>query len=133
MAGTVDLIRDWATQLDYWEEAALEKVAAGTALTEADYQDLLDLFMQDACLIAKPATHRPPLTFPTKLASVEHGWAHSGAALQSPERECAPSSTGDQIRSPVDHNLWFKWFRKDELCAAARMRGIRPRRPRGAP
>jgi energy-coupling factor transporter ATP-binding protein EcfA2 len=72
MAGTVDLIRDWATQLDYWEEAALEKVAAGTALTEADYQDLLDLFMQDACLIAKPATHRPPLTFPTKLASVSN-------------------------------------------------------------
>lgn len=67
MAGTLELIRDWATQLGYWEQAALEKVAAGTALSEEDYQELLDLCMQDAALIAMPKAARPPLKFPTKL------------------------------------------------------------------
>lgn len=67
MAGTLDLIRDWATELDYWEQAALENVAADTAVSEEDHQRLLDLCMQDAGLIAMPKAARPKLNFPTKL------------------------------------------------------------------
>lgn len=69
MAGTLDLIRDWATHLDYWEQAALERVASGVALTEKDYQKLLDLCMEDAGLIPKSKSPRPALTFPTKLSA----------------------------------------------------------------
>jgi energy-coupling factor transporter ATP-binding protein EcfA2 len=68
MAGILDLIRDWATDLAYWEQAALEKVASGATLGEKDYQDLLDLCMQDAGLIPMPTGTRPAFTFPTKLA-----------------------------------------------------------------
>jgi energy-coupling factor transporter ATP-binding protein EcfA2 len=68
MAGVVDLIRDWATQLPYWEQATLERLASGTALTEKDYQNLLDLCMEDAGLIPMPAGPRPAFTFSTKLA-----------------------------------------------------------------
>lgn len=69
MAGTVDLIRDWATQLEYWEQAALQRVASGVALTETDYRQLLDLFMEDAGLVPNSKNARPVLTFPTKLAA----------------------------------------------------------------
>lgn len=69
MAGILDLIRDWATQLPYWEQAALDKVSLGVPLTEEDYKDLLDSWMRDAGLVAAPASPRPPLTFPTKLSN----------------------------------------------------------------
>jgi ABC-type Mn2+/Zn2+ transport system ATPase subunit len=73
MAGTLDLIRDWATQLAFWEQAALEKVASGVVLTEKDYQKLLDLWMEDTGLIPKPKSARPTLNFPTKLAEGASG------------------------------------------------------------
>lgn len=68
MAGILDLVRDWAAQLPYWEQAALERVASGATLTEKDYQGLLDLCMQDAGLVPVPAGSRPALTFAAKLA-----------------------------------------------------------------
>jgi hypothetical protein len=67
MGGILDLIRDWATELDYWEQAALEKIASGISLIETDYQNLLGLCMQDAGLIPGPTGPRPALMFPTKL------------------------------------------------------------------
>ena len=67
MAGTIDLIRDWATELAYWEQAALEIVASGTAPEEMDYEYLLELFMQDAGLAPAPPGERPALTFPIKM------------------------------------------------------------------
>ncbi len=68
MAGVLDLVRDWAAQLPYWEQAALERVVSGATLTEKDYQGLLDLCLQDGGLIPVPAGSRPALSFPTKLA-----------------------------------------------------------------
>ena len=64
---TFSAIREWATQLDYWEQAALEKIASGTVLDETDYSYLLQLCMEDYDLLTKSAA-RPQLTFPAKLA-----------------------------------------------------------------
>jgi ABC-type cobalamin/Fe3+-siderophores transport system ATPase subunit len=68
VAGTLDLIREWATDLDYWERTALERIESGVALTETDYQNLLSLCMQDAGLIPMSTSPRPALTFPIRLA-----------------------------------------------------------------
>ena len=67
MAGTLDIIRDWATQLSYWEQSVLEKVASGVAITDKDYQKLLNFFMEDVDLVPTAKGSRPALTFPTKL------------------------------------------------------------------
>jgi ABC-type multidrug transport system ATPase subunit len=74
MAGTLELIRDWATSLPYWEQAALDLIAARHPLTEADYQRLLDLCMEDGGLM--PKTARPKLSFPTKLPDASTGNAY---------------------------------------------------------
>lgn len=54
MPGIVDQIRAWAAELDYWERMALAMVISGQELVEADYQSLLDHFMQDAGLVQMP-------------------------------------------------------------------------------
>ena len=74
MAGTLELIRDWATSLPYWEQAALDLIATRHPLTEADYQRLLDLCMEDGGLM--PKTARPKLSFPTKLPDASTGNAY---------------------------------------------------------
>jgi AAA domain-containing protein len=61
MPTVVDQIRAWAAQLDYWERMALEMVATGKELIEADYQALLDYHMQDAGLVQMPT--RPKVEF----------------------------------------------------------------------
>ena len=67
MAGVLELVRDWAAQLPYWEQAALERVASGAPITEKDYEGLLDLCLQDGGLIPVPVGSRPTLAFPTRL------------------------------------------------------------------
>jgi ABC-type oligopeptide transport system ATPase subunit len=74
MAGTLELIRDWATELPYWEQAALERIASLQTLTEHDYEELLNYCMQDAGLI--PTTARPQLSFPTKLPGLSKRTGH---------------------------------------------------------
>jgi hypothetical protein len=65
MAGVLEQIRDWARSLKYWEQAALEKIAAGAKLTEHDYQDLVALWEQDAGLALAPSL-RPQFRFPAE-------------------------------------------------------------------
>lgn len=65
MAGAVEEIRRWAAkELGYWEQAALEKIASGDILQEADYQELCELWEQDVGLAPKPP-NRPRLSFPS--------------------------------------------------------------------
>jgi hypothetical protein len=76
MASTLELIRDWATTLPYWEQAALELIAAQHQFTESDYQRLLDLCMEDGGLM--PKTQRPPLFASCILQRIRcgiSGWA----------------------------------------------------------
>jgi ABC-type sulfate/molybdate transport systems ATPase subunit len=47
---------------------ALEMIASGDPLTEADYQTLLDHCMQDAGLVQMPEVPRPKLEFPQSLS-----------------------------------------------------------------
>jgi len=73
VSGTIDLIRDWATGISYWEQAVLEKLAAGVTLTEKDHQRFLNLMLEDTGLAPKPHAARPPLPFPAKLADASPG------------------------------------------------------------
>jgi hypothetical protein len=66
MAGVVDAIRDWATTLAYWEQAALERVVSGRPFSDDDYDYLLKLFLEDAGLKPKRPGERPTLVFPAK-------------------------------------------------------------------
>jgi hypothetical protein len=68
MSGTIDLIRDWATGISYWEQAVLEMLATGVTLTEKDHQRFLNLMLEDTGLAPKPRAARPPLAFPAKFA-----------------------------------------------------------------
>jgi hypothetical protein len=43
MSAVLEQIRDWASNLKYWEQAALEKIAAGVKFTDQDYQELATL------------------------------------------------------------------------------------------
>ncbi|HKS83575.1 MAG TPA: AAA family ATPase [Candidatus Acidoferrales bacterium] len=64
MSSILAQIRGWAaTELRYWEQAALEKIAEGTELSDQDYAELVKYFLQDAGL--EPVTARPKLSFPT--------------------------------------------------------------------
>jgi hypothetical protein len=67
MSGVVNRIRSWAAaELKYWERATLDKIASGTELREADFQELLQLFMEDLGL--SPMTpDRQTLAFPDNL------------------------------------------------------------------
>jgi hypothetical protein len=57
-------IRGWAaTELRYWERAALEKVANRSSLSTDDYQELVRYFIEDAGLAPTPSD-RPRLVFP---------------------------------------------------------------------
>jgi hypothetical protein len=66
MPGVIDQIREWASELKYWEQSALEKIARGDVLREEDFRDLLDDCMMDAGLVEMKA--RPRLSFPTQTA-----------------------------------------------------------------
>jgi recombinational DNA repair ATPase RecF len=66
MSGVIDQIREWASELEYWEQAALEKIARGDVLREDDFRDLLNDCMMDAGLVETQA--RPGLSFPIRAA-----------------------------------------------------------------
>lgn len=63
MTNVLQELRQWAATLDYWEQAALDKVAAGVQFTDADYEELLQYLLEDAGL-AEPKSPRPALLFP---------------------------------------------------------------------
>ncbi len=67
MSAAIDLIRDWATGIAYWEQAVLEKLAAGFTLTEKDHQRFLNLMLEDSGLASKTQANRPKLSFPATL------------------------------------------------------------------
>jgi len=60
---TLKRISKWATELPFWEQAALEKIVTGVEFVEADYTELLQYLMEDAELVPKTAS-RPALAFP---------------------------------------------------------------------
>jgi hypothetical protein len=55
-------IRQWANTLPYWEQAALDKILAGTKLTDLDYDQLMQYLLEDNGL-AEPVGKRPKLQF----------------------------------------------------------------------
>lgn len=62
VASVTERIRTWAnTELKYWEQLALEKIATGNILSDADEHELVEAFLVDAGVAQ--AT-RKPLTFP---------------------------------------------------------------------
>lgn len=68
MSDVINQIRSWsATDLKFWERAALEKVAARSQLTEADFEESVGLFLEDVGLRAK-SNPRPRLSFPENFA-----------------------------------------------------------------
>lgn len=69
MSVTIDLIRDWSTSISYWEQAVLERLAAGVSLTERDHQSFLTLMLEESGLAPKTHTNRPTLSFPARLPS----------------------------------------------------------------
>lgn len=62
MASVLQQLREWATGLPFWEQAALERIVGGGRFTEDDYEDVLRLLLEDGGLA--PATPRAALTFP---------------------------------------------------------------------
>ena len=60
MPSVVTEIKQWANELPYWEQAALDKVLADRQFTDADYDELLEYLLEDAGL-AKHTGKRPLL------------------------------------------------------------------------
>src|SRR6201988_4613255 len=62
MRGLNDQLRSWAAkELEYWEQAALEKVSTQSELNANDIYELVGYFLEDAGL-APVSTSRPKLT-----------------------------------------------------------------------
>lgn len=72
MAGAIDIIRDWAAELQQWEQAALEQIVSGRTVTDDDYKNLLNLFLEEAGLSPKRQDGRPALAFPTRLVEASN-------------------------------------------------------------
>ena len=68
MSAVLEQIRDWANGLKYWEQATLEKIAAGLKFTDRDYQELATLWEQDAGLAVIPS-QRPQHRFSSESGS----------------------------------------------------------------
>src|SRR6266566_7561194 len=67
MATVLEQIRAWARDLDFWEQAALDKIVSGAALRDLDYTEILQYLVEDAGL-AKRSGARPTLQFPCLTA-----------------------------------------------------------------
>lgn len=52
----------WAKTLPYWEQAALDKIMSGSSLTNYDYDQLIQYFLEDAGL-EEAVSRRPELRF----------------------------------------------------------------------
>jgi hypothetical protein len=51
MASVLAELSQWAAQsLEYWEQAALDKIVSGARFTDADYDELLQHLLEDAGL-----------------------------------------------------------------------------------
>ena len=64
-------LSQWASTLQYWEQAALEKILSGSELTDDDYDNLLQYLLEDSNL-EEPKSARPVLQFPKGLS--QEGW-----------------------------------------------------------
>lgn len=59
MPNVLQQIREWASELPYWEQAALERLVGGTKFSDADYDDILQYLLEDGGLA--PMKTRPSL------------------------------------------------------------------------
>lgn len=62
MMNVLQELSQWATTLQYWEQAALDKVVSGAKFKDSDYNEVLQYLLEDAGL-AEPAGSRPALRF----------------------------------------------------------------------
>ncbi len=51
MANVIEKIIEWANELPYWEQSALEKIINNIVLKEADYEEILKYFKEDTQLV----------------------------------------------------------------------------------
>ncbi|MFC1893290.1 AAA family ATPase [Chloroflexota bacterium] len=57
MSSVIAEIKQWASSLPYWEQAALDKIMSGTSLTNDEYGELVDYLLDDAGLTTIPKQH----------------------------------------------------------------------------
>ncbi len=62
MTTVLGKISEWASELPYWEQATLDKIMSGAALSETDYVEILQYLLEDAGLAPK-SPQRPKLAF----------------------------------------------------------------------
>ncbi|MFZ2410767.1 MAG: AAA family ATPase [Candidatus Methanoperedens sp.] len=62
MTSVLAEIRQWATTLPYWEQAALDRIMAGAQFTDLEYNELLQYLLQENGL-AESICQRPQLQF----------------------------------------------------------------------
>lgn len=62
MGKVINEIIKWARHRPYWEQFALEKIISGNSLTDADYELILDYFLEDNGLAIKRRTRHALLT-----------------------------------------------------------------------
>jgi len=67
MISVLTELRQWATTLPYWEQAALDKIVSGVQFTDSDYDELLQYLLEDANL-AESTGQRPQLHFPQSVS-----------------------------------------------------------------
>lgn len=67
MISVLTELRQWATTLPYWEQAALDKMVSGVQFTDSDYDELLQYLLEDANL-AESTGQRPQLHFPKSVS-----------------------------------------------------------------
>lgn len=53
-------IIQWASEQSYWEQVALDKIFSGNALTDDDYDELLQYLLEDKQLVEKEENRVPP-------------------------------------------------------------------------
>lgn len=78
MLSVVTEIKQWANELPYWEQAALDKVLAGGQFSDADYDKLLQYLLEDAGL-AERIGKVPPLQM---LKTKTDGTESSGGSIR---------------------------------------------------
>lgn len=61
MTTILKTLREWASTLPFWEQAALEQIMAGRDFVDADYERLLRYLLEDKKLLEKSDEPRPEL------------------------------------------------------------------------
>ncbi len=62
MPSVLSEIKHWATQLPYWEQAALDRLLSNSSLTHDDYEELLSYLLEDEGLAIRKK-QRPGLSY----------------------------------------------------------------------